>query len=72
MDTTIVDGDIVNPWDLVSTKYYIRYWRYFASKKCNLILELVVLKLLDKKKDQRQLWSLQANYHMDSIFYNTL
>jgi len=59
-DNRLIDGDIVNPWDLVSTKYYIRYWRYFASKKCNLILELVVLKLLDKKeiKDNYDIYKL--------------
>ncbi len=31
----------------ICIKCYIRYWRYFASKKHGLTIELIAIKLLD-------------------------
>lgn len=43
----LIDGDTINPRDLVSIKCYIGYWRHFASKRHGLTLELATIKLLD-------------------------
>jgi hypothetical protein len=34
----LIDGNIINPRNLVSIKFHIRYWRHFASKWHEFIL----------------------------------
>ncbi len=46
-ESKLIDGDTINPGDLVSRRCYIGYWRHFASKKHSLTLELATVKLLD-------------------------
>ncbi len=35
----IIDGNTINPRDLVSIKCYIKYWRHFTSKWHGLTLD---------------------------------
>jgi hypothetical protein len=39
---------MINSGNLMSIKYYIIYWKDFASKKHNLTLELNIVKLLNQ------------------------
>jgi hypothetical protein len=42
----LIDGNTINPRDLVSIKCYIKYWRHFTSKQHKLTLELAIVKLI--------------------------
>jgi hypothetical protein len=44
----LIDGNIINPRDLVSVKCYIRYWKHFTSKWHGLTLKLATVKLLNQ------------------------
>jgi hypothetical protein len=44
----LIDGNKINPKDLVFVKCYIQYWRHFAFKRYGLTLELTIVKILDQ------------------------
>jgi hypothetical protein len=38
---------MINSGNLMSIKYYIKYWKHYSSKKHDLTLELNIVKLLN-------------------------
>ncbi len=48
IDNKLNNGDIINSGNLMSIKYYIRYWKHFVSKRHSSTSELNTIKLLNQ------------------------
>jgi len=49
-ENKLINGASIVRGDLISVKYYIRYWRHYTSKSHELTLKLIVVKQLIKGK----------------------
>jgi hypothetical protein len=56
----------------ICIKCYIRYWRYFASKKHGLTIELIAIKLLDDENMIKNSYDTHRLIIWIRLFHNKL